>query len=505
MKALLCENFGSSPNLLVLKNIDTPIVNDNQVLIAVKACGVNFPDNLIIDGTYQFKPELPFAPGGEVAGIILSVGKNVKHLFKGMRVLALCGWGGFAEEVSVDVNRVFPIPSQMDMLSASGILYNYGTSYYALKQKAAIKTGETILVLGAAGGVGLAAVELAKLMGATVIACASNDAKLEICKSKGADFTINYKRDDLKKKIQEITNNKGVDIVYDPVGGAFAETALRSMAWNGRYLVVGFASGVIPELPFNIALLKGCSIMGVFWGAFAEKELMENLKNLGELINWFITGKIKQHHFKIYTLDNASVALLDLKERKVIGKAIVKIGDWEENLMASTVIIKDPISKTKSDDIIEIPVIFKDKSELKNHIGKSLGTTKWLQINQERINEFAEATMDFQWVHIDIEKAKAFLPGGKTIAHGYLTMSLASQFFYQLISIEKINSFVNYGINKARFISPVEVGNEIRMTASISNVEELPNGSTKLFLNCSIEIKGQEKPAYVAEIISMIF
>lgn len=504
MKALLCESFGS-PQLLVLKDIDTPIVNDNQVLIAVKACAVNFPDNLIIEGKYQFKPELPFAPGGEVAGIILSVGKNVKQLSKGMRVLALCGWGGFAEEVVVDANRVFPIPTQMDMLSAAGTMYNYGTSYYALKQKAALNPGETILVLGAAGGVGLAAVELAKKMGGTVIACASSDEKLAICKSKGADFTINYQQEDLKKKIKEITNNKGVDIVYDPVGGVFAEPALRSMAWNGRYLIVGFASGVIPELPFNLALLKGSSIIGIFWGSFAEKEPMENIKNLGELVNWFITGKLKQHHYKIYPLEKAADALLDLQERKVIGKAIVKIGEWEEAEMDPTVNKSAPISDTLTKNAIDTPVIFKNKSELKNHIGKSLGTTHWLMITQERIHQFAEATMDFQWIHIDIEKAKTFLPGGKTIAHGYLTMSLASQFFYQLISIEKINSFVNYGINKVRFISPVQVGSEIRMTASISNVEELDNGGTKLFLNCSIEIKGQEKPAYVAEIISLIF
>ncbi len=504
MKALLCESFGSSEQLL-LKDIDTPVVNDNQVLIAVKACGVNFPDNLIIEGKYQFKPELPFAPGGEVSGIILSVGKNVKKLSEGMRVLALCGWGGFAEKVVVDANRVFPIPAQMDFLHAAGTLYNYGTSYYALKQKAAVQPGETVLVLGAAGGVGLAAVELAKMMGATVIACASSEEKLAICKSKGADHTILYDQDDLKKRIKEITNNKGVDIVYDPVGGTFAESALRSMAWNGRYLIVGFASGVIPELPFNLALLKGVSIMGIFWGSFAEKEPMENLKNLSELVHLFSIGKLTQHHYKIYALENAADALKDLKQRKVIGKAIIKIGDWEEKMMESIAHDPAPIANTTLKTEENPPVIFKSKTELKHHIGKNLGTTQWLEITQARINEFAEATMDFQWVHIDADKAASHLPGGKTIAHGYLTMSLASQFLYQLISIEKINSFVNYGINKARFINPVQVGSEIRMQASISHVEEMPNNGTKLFLNCSIEIKGQEKPAYVAEIISLIF
>lgn len=504
MKALLCETLGS-PKQLMLCEIPSPFITDDQVLIAVKACGVNFPDNLIIQGKYQFKPELPFSPGGEVAGEIIAVGKNVTNLKKGMRVLALCGWGGFAEEVAVDVNRVLPIPDQMDMINAAGTLYNYGTSYYALKQKGAVKPGETVLVLGAAGGVGLAAVEIAKKMGAIVIACASTNEKLEICKSKGADFTINYLQEDFKKSIQEITQKKGVDIVYDPVGGIYAEPALRSMAWNGRYLVVGFASGTIPELPFNLALLKGCSVIGVFWGAFAEREQKENQKNLGELVNLIINSQLELHHHKIYSLENADEALQDLLDRKVIGKAIIKIGDWDEKPIEPITIEAAPISHINVTTSSLIPFVFKNKYALKNHIGQNLGTTTWLKISQKRIQQFADATLDFQWVHLDTEKAKTFLPGGKTMAHGYLTMSLASQFFYQLISIENIKSFVNYGINKARFISPVQVDSEIRMNASISNVEELPNGSIKLFLNCSIEIKGQEKPAYVAEIISMIF
>jgi NADPH:quinone reductase-like Zn-dependent oxidoreductase/acyl dehydratase len=503
MKALLCQTFGNSQSLK-LQDIEPPFITDHQVLIAVKACGVNFPDTLIIEGKYQFKPTLPFAPGGEVSGVIIAVGSKVTQFSIGNRVLALCGWGGFAEQVAVDVTRVFPIPDEMDWIMAAGTLYNYGTSFYALKQKAAIKTGDTILILGAAGGVGLAAVELAKQMGATVIACAASQEKLNICKAKGADFLINYKKEDFKDQIKTITNNKGVDIVFDPVGGEFAEPAIRSMAWNGRYLVVGFASGTIPQLPFNLALLKGCSIIGIFWGSFAEKEPNENFKNMSEIVHWLLSGKIKQHVFKIYSLENAAEAIQDLQDQKVIGKAIVKIGNWEEPLKN-----KPDLTLTK-DYFIEAvkiitPTVFKDKTELKKNIGASLGKTEWFSMTQERINQFAEATLDFQWVHIDPEKAKSNLPGGKTIAHGYLTMSLASQFFYQLISIEKINSFINYGINKARFISPVQVGSDIRMSADISNVEEMPNGSVKLFLNCSIEIKGQEKPAYVAEVISMIF
>lgn len=503
MKALLCQNFGT-PESLILKETISPIITESQVLISVKACGVNFPDNLIIQGKYQFKPELPFAPGGEVAGIIIAVGNKVSKLAIGMRVLALCGWGGFAEEVAVEANRVFEIPDQMDFISASGTLYNYGTSYYALKQKAAVKPGETILILGAAGGVGLAAVELAKLMGATVIACASSEEKLQVCKSKGADFIINYQQADLKKNVAEITNNKGVDIVYDPIGGPISDIALRSMAWNGRYLVIGFASGIIPQFPVNLALLKGCSIIGVFWGSFAEKEIAQNNQNMAELIQWFSSRKLKQHIHQIYSLENAADALIGLINRTVIGKAIVKIGNWEAQNLETPIL--QSMEEIPADKAIEnLPIVFKNKSVLKNYIGKNLGTSEWLTITQERINEFAAATLDYQWVHVDTEKAKLNLPNGKTIAHGYLTMSLSSHFFYQLISFEQINSFVNYGINKARFISPVPVGSTIRMSAQISQVEELPTGAVKLFLNCSIEIKGQSKPAYVAEVISLIF
>lgn len=503
MKAIRCLQFGL-PDTLTFVDIECPAINENQVLIAVKACGVNFPDTLIIQNKYQFKPTLPFSPGGEVAGVAIEIGSNVTHIKKGDRVLALCGWGGFAEQVAVDANSVFPIPSTIGFLSAATTLYSYGTSYHALKDRAQLIKGETVLILGAAGGVGLAAIELAKLMGATVIAAASSTDKLQACKATGADFLINYTTEDVKERVKFFTGNKGVDVVYDPVGGKYAEPALRSMAWKGRYLVVGFASGEIPQLPFNIALLKGCAIVGVFWGSFANNEKAHNLQNLQEIVRWIKDGSIKQHIHHIYPLEATAQALNDLMNRKVIGKAIIKVGDWQEEL---------PINReqTKTQSIIENKkthstlTSFKNKEALAQKIGHSLGTTNWLTVTQEMINGFANTTLDFQWVHIDIEKAKAFLPGGKTIAHGYLTLSLASQFLYQLIHIEQVNSFLNYGINKARFISPVAVGSNIRMHASIANVETQPNTSVKLFLNCTIEIEGQEKPAYVAEIISLIY
>ncbi|OIN57932.1 NADPH:quinone oxidoreductase family protein [Arsenicibacter rosenii] len=322
MKAVLCRSFGG-PETLQVDEIGWPEPARNEVLITVKACGVNFPDTLIIDGKYQFKPPFPFSPGGEVAGVIRAVGEGVAHLKPGDAVLALTGWGGFAEGVVVDARRVFPIPPGMDFQTAASMLYTYGTSYHALKDRAHLQPGETLLVLGAAGGVGLAAVTLGKQMGATVIAAASTAEKLALCREYGADETINYSEDDLRNRLKELTGGKGVDVVYDPVGGALTDPALRSMNWNGRYLVVGFAAGKIPDLPMNLPLLKGCSVVGVFWGAFAERQPKESTRNLAEIIGFWQSGKIKPHIQATYPLDQAAQALMDMQARKVMGKILI--------------------------------------------------------------------------------------------------------------------------------------------------------------------------------------
>ncbi len=324
MKAIQCLQYGL-PDSLVLAEVSIPTIKPDEVLIKVKACGVNFPDILIIQNKYQFKPTLPFSPGGEVSGIISSVGENVTHLKVGDSVVALCGWGGFAEYVAVKSSRAFKVPNDLDFISAACTLYTYGTSYHALKDRAELKSGETLLVLGAAGGVGLAAVELAKIMGATVIAAASSDEKLAVCKAMGADHIINYKTEDLRARLKEITNDKGVDIIYDPIGGPLAEQALRSIAWRGRYLVVGFASGEIPSFAANLPLLKGASIVGVFWGSFAEREPKQSMQNFMQLLTWIKESKINQHIHKIYELPDAPNALQDLLDRKVYGKAVVKV------------------------------------------------------------------------------------------------------------------------------------------------------------------------------------
>jgi NADPH:quinone reductase len=322
MKAILCNEFGPIESL-VFSDVITPEINDNQVLINVKACGVNFPDTLMIHGKYQFKPSFPFSPGGEIAGVISAIGSNVKHLKVGERVFSLTGHGGFAQQAVGEASKTFPMPQGMDFTTAATTMYTYGTSYHALKDRAQLKKDETVLIMGAAGGVGLAAVQLAKLMGAKVIAAASTPEKLAICQQMGADETINYETEDLKERLKIITAGKGVNVVYDAVGDKFAEPAIRSLAWKGRYLVVGFAAGEIPKIPLNLALLKGASIVGVFWGMFAQNEPMQSMQNFMEILNFIKEGQLKQHIYKTYPLAEAKQALHDLANRKVVGKCVI--------------------------------------------------------------------------------------------------------------------------------------------------------------------------------------
>lgn len=325
MRAVLCKAYGP-PESLVVEEQPTPQPGTGQVRVGVHACGVNFPDTLIIQGTYQFKPALPFSPGGEVAGVVQALGDGVTGYAVGDRVIAATTWGGYAEEVLAEAGRLIPMPAAMDFPTAAAFTLTYGTSHHALKDRAQLQPGETLLVLGAAGGVGLAAVELGKAMGARVIAAASSDEKLALCTAHGADATINYAREDLRARIKELTDGRGIDVVYDPVGGDLSEPALRSMAWNGRFLVVGFAAGRIPSLPLNLPLLKGCSIVGVFWGAFTRNEPARNAANLQELLLWWSEGRLKPHVSAVYPLERAVDALNDLVQRRVQGKAVLVTG-----------------------------------------------------------------------------------------------------------------------------------------------------------------------------------
>ncbi|GAB4401437.1 MAG: NADPH:quinone oxidoreductase family protein [Microscillaceae bacterium] len=322
MKAVLCKNFGPIENLVV-EEIESPPVGKNQVLISVKACGVNFPDILISQGLYQFKPTPPFSPGGEIAGVVKEVGEGVSHLKPGDRVFTLLGWGGFAEEVLADARATFPIPPGMDFITASSVMMTYGTTYHALVDRAQLQAGETLLVLGAAGGVGLAAVDIGRALGAKVIAAASTDEKLALCREYGATETIHYQSEDLRERLKVLTQNEGVDVVYDPVGGAYAEPAFRSLAWKGRYLVIGFAAGDIPKLPLNLPLLKGAALVGVFWGAFTQREPKKNLANMQTLLQMLGDGRLRNHIHGTYRLEQAVEALREMAERKVRGKVVL--------------------------------------------------------------------------------------------------------------------------------------------------------------------------------------
>lgn len=322
MKAVLCKTLGPARNL-VLEEVASPLPKKNEVLLDVQAAGVNFPDTLIIEGKYQFQPPLPFSPGGEAAGVVAAVGEKAGAFKVGDRVMALTGWGAFAEQVAVPFYNVLPIPASMDFTTAAAFGMTYGTSMHALRQRGQLQAGETLLVLGASGGVGLAAVEIGKAMGARVIAAASSAEKLAVAKAAGADELIDYSQANLREEIKRLTGGQGVDVIYDPVGGELFEQAVRGLAWNGRLLVVGFASGSIPQLAANLVLLKGAAVLGVFWGAFAQRQPEDNAANFHQLFAWHAEGKLKPLVSQTYPLAEAGAAIEKLGQRQAVGKLVV--------------------------------------------------------------------------------------------------------------------------------------------------------------------------------------
>jgi NADPH2:quinone reductase len=323
MKAIVCKEHGLPEKLELTTEWPEPELGENDVIIDVKAAGLNFPDVLMIQGKYQFQPDMPFVPGAESAGVVSAVGDKVTRYKVGDKVISMGASGAFCERIAVHEMGAFPLPEGLTFEQAAGVSITYFTSYYALKQRANIQPGETLLVLGAAGGVGTTAIELGKLMGAKVIAAASSPQKLELCKQLGADEVINYSEESLKDRVKELTGGKGVDVVYDPVGGDFAEPAVRSMAWKGRYLVIGFASGPIPQIPLNLALLKGCSLVGVFWGRFSGEEPQENLNNITELWDMFTQGNLSPVVTDVFPMAQYEDAFNCLIHRKARGKVIL--------------------------------------------------------------------------------------------------------------------------------------------------------------------------------------
>ncbi|MCX7209318.1 MAG: NADPH:quinone oxidoreductase family protein [Burkholderiales bacterium] len=322
MKAIVCKAWGLPETLVIEEQADL-LPAAGEIVIDIMAAGVNFPDVLIIQNKYQFKPELPFTPGNELAGTVHAVGAGVSAYKVGDKVFAFVPQGAFAQQVKVTADAVLPMAAGMDFDTAAAITLTYGTSHHAVVDRAQLKAGETMLVLVAAGGVGLAAIEIGKALGARVIAAASTAEKLAVCKEHGADVLINYTTEDLREAIKAATNGKGPDVVYDPVGGSYTEPAFRSIAWRGRYLVIGFANGEIPKLPLNLPLLKGASLVGVFWGDFARREPAHNLAAMQELMRWLAEGKIKPHISARYALADTPQALIDMASRKVTGKIVI--------------------------------------------------------------------------------------------------------------------------------------------------------------------------------------
>ncbi len=324
MKAVLCKSYGPPENLS-LEDVADPSPGPGQVLIDIHCAALNFPDTLQIQGKYQFQPPFPFTPGSECSGLVKAIGAGVTKAKVGDRVMAMCGIGGMAEQALVAEQNIRLLPEEMDMRAAAGFNMIYGTSYYALKQRAQLKAGETLLVLGASGGVGLAAVELGKAMGATVIAAASSDEKLTYAKNAGADHLLNYGDGELKDKVKAITAGKGADVIYDPVGGDLFHQASRSIAWDGRLLVIGFASGEIPSYKVNLALLKSASIVGVFWGAWHARFPKENEKNFDEMFQMYKEGKLKPLVTQVFSLQDYAAALNTFIERKAVGKVVLEV------------------------------------------------------------------------------------------------------------------------------------------------------------------------------------
>lgn len=322
MKAVLCSRY-CGPDDLELTDIPDPVAAPGQAVIAIKAAALNFFDLLMIQGKYQIKPPFPFSPAAEVAGVVESVGTGVSNLKPGDRVIASCGYNGAREKIALPAEAIVKIPDALDFNRAAGIIITYGTALHALEDRASPKPGETLAVLGAAGGTGLAACELGKLLDLKVIACASSEEKLAFAKEHGADIGLNYAKDDLKEGLKQLTGGKGVDIVFDPVGGSFTEAALRAIAWEGRFLVIGFAAGDIPKMPLNLALLKGCDIRGVFWGAWTKINPAKNRANLEKLVRWAAEGKISSHVDRTFPLAQTADALKVLAGRKAMGKVIL--------------------------------------------------------------------------------------------------------------------------------------------------------------------------------------
>lgn len=323
MKAILCTHVGT-PDELELRDVPPPVPGPGEAVVAVKAAALNFFDLLITAGKYQHKPPFPFSPAAEFAGIVEAVGAGVTDVAPGDRVLGSIGWGAAREAIAVPAERLVKIPDGLDFERAAGLTVTYSTTLYGLRERGGLKRGETLVVLGASGGTGLAAIEIGKVLGARVIACASSDEKLAFARAHGADETVNYAKDDFRAALKRLGGERGVDVVYDPVGGPYAEPAVRALGWEGRYLVIGFAAGDIPKLPLNLVLLKSCDIRGVLWGAWTLREPKAQQAMMTEIVRWCADGKLSAHVHAVYPLADIAAALKAIAERKAMGKIVLR-------------------------------------------------------------------------------------------------------------------------------------------------------------------------------------
>ena len=324
MKAVLCTRY-CGPDDLEIRDIPDPVAGSGEVVVRVRAAALNFFDTLIIAGKYQTKPAFPFSPAAEFAGEVESMGDGVTTLRPGDRVAANIGFGAAREKVAIAADQLARVPDGLDLERAAGLIVTYGTTLYALRERAQLRAGETLAVLGAAGGVGIAAVEIGKLLGARVIACASSADKLAFAQRHGADVAVNYADEDLKDALRRVTGGQGPDVIYDPVGGRATESALRAIAWGGRFLVVGFAAGDIPKLPLNLVLLKGCDVRGVFWGAWTQRDRAGDRANTEQILEWCAQGKLRAHVHQTFPLDRIAQALHTLADRKAMGKVVLRV------------------------------------------------------------------------------------------------------------------------------------------------------------------------------------
>ncbi len=328
MKAVLCKELGPATKLVV-EDLPSPVAGPDEAVVAVKAAGLNFFDTLIIEGKYQYKPDPPFSPAAEFAGVVKSAGSEVRQVKPGDRVMGFCGWGAAREEVAVPAGALAAMPPSISFEEAAGLIVTYGTTFHALHDRAQLRPSETLAVLGASGGVGQAAIELGKAMGARVIACASSEDKLAVCRSLGADEVVNYAKVELRDALKRLTDGRGVDVVYDPVGGTLSEAALRATGWDGRFLVIGFASGTIPKIPLNLVLLKGCALVGVFWGDHVAREPDKHRSNMAKLAELCGSGRIRPRIDRVFPLEEAAAALGVLSRREARGKVILSVGSRE--------------------------------------------------------------------------------------------------------------------------------------------------------------------------------